>query len=134
MNKLTTAAVAVLLAAAAGGCTSTSPQPPAQGPGMHGHGHGMMGPGAGNFDMHMRQMQEMHTRMMAAKTPEERQALRAEHHKAMRGGMAAMHEHMGAMQQGGQCTPEMMERHRNMMHMMMQMMEETPADPAAGKK
>jgi predicted lipoprotein len=130
MNKLSEVAIATLLAAALGGCTPTPEKPPMQATGMP--GHAMMGPGGGNFDMHMRQMQEMHTRMMAAKTPEERQALRAEHHKAMRGGMAAMHEHMGAM--GSQCTPEMMERHRNMMHMMMQMMEETPVEAGAGKK
>lgn len=130
MNKLSKAAIAALLAAALGGCTSTPARHDMPAAGMP--GHAMMGPGAGNIDMHMRQMQEMHTRMMAAKTPEERQALRAEHQKAMRGGMAAMHEHMGAM--GGQCTPEMMERHRNMMHMMMQMMEETPADAAHHKK
>jgi hypothetical protein len=35
-------------------------------------------------------MQEMHEKMMAARTPAERQALMADHMKAMQDGMAMM--------------------------------------------
>ena len=45
---------------------------------------------------HMKAMQEMHDKMMAAKTPEERNALMAEHMKTMQEGMAAM-KSMGGM-------------------------------------
>ena len=38
----------------------------------------------------MKAMQEMHQKMMNAKTPAERQALMADHMKAMQGGMAMM--------------------------------------------
>lgn len=132
MSKLSKGAIAALLAATLGGCTSA----PAHGT-MHAanmQGPAMMGPGGPGMETHMRQMQEMHSRMMAATTPEQRQALRAEHQRAMHGGMAAMQEQMGAMQRSGQCSPEMMQRQRNMMQMMMQMMEETPADGKAPKK
>ena len=43
----------------------------------------------------MKMMQEMHQKMMAAKTPQERQALMAEHMKAMQDGLSMMCE-MGA--------------------------------------
>ena len=43
----------------------------------------------------MKAMQEMHQKMMGAKTPAERQALMAEHMKAMQGGMAMMKEMHG---------------------------------------
>lgn len=68
---------ALSAAALLGGCAG-------HGHGMHGHGmHGMQGggPGAG---CPMRA--EMQQKMAAAKTPEERQALMAEHQKSM--GMA----------------------------------------------
>src|SRR5690349_12817289 len=42
------------------------------------------------MDMQMKSMQEMHEKMMAAKTPEERQSLMTEHMKSMQGGMAMM--------------------------------------------
>ena len=45
---------------------------------------------------HMKAMQEMHDKMMAAKTSEERNALMAEHMKTMQEGMAAM-KSMGGM-------------------------------------
>jgi len=61
----------------------------------------------------MHQMQAMHEKMMAAKTPAERQALMTEH-------MAAMQQGMSAMQQmhGSSSMPMRMD----MMTMMMQMM------------
>ncbi|MGL6108818.1 MAG: hypothetical protein ACRC2B_01835 [Rubrivivax sp.] len=43
----------------------------------------------------MKAMQEMHQKMMNAKTPAERQALMADHMKAMQGGMAMMKEMHG---------------------------------------
>ena len=49
----------------------------------------------------MKAMQEMHAKMMAAKTPEERNALMADHMKAMRGGMAMMEGMSGMGSMGG---------------------------------
>lgn len=87
----------------------------------------MAGAAPGNMDERMRAMQEMHSKMMAAKTPEERRALMAEHQKVMREGMAAMHDSMGMMQRSGQCkNPAAMQQHQQMMQMMMQMMAESP--------
>lgn len=42
------------------------------------------------MDSQMKKMNEMHEKMMAAKTPDERKALMAEHRKAMQEGMAMM--------------------------------------------
>ncbi|HEX5785247.1 MAG TPA: hypothetical protein VFY35_11000, partial [Burkholderiaceae bacterium] len=58
------------------------------------------------MDQHMKSMQAMHDKMMAAKTTEERQALMAEHMKLMQEGMSMMKNMgdkgaMGGMQ-GGQ--------------------------------
>ena len=54
----------------------------------------------GPMDTHMKVMQEMHDKMMAAKTPEERNALMAEHMKAMQEGMGMM-KGMGAVGANG---------------------------------
>ena len=99
---------------------------------------------------HMKAMQEMHDKMMAAKTPEERNALMAEHMKTMQEGMAAMKsmggkEGMGGMGgMGGMAHPKgmpasmnqrqtMMEHRMDMMQTMMEMMADrlpqTPAKP-----
>lgn len=51
-------------------------------------------------DPRMKAMQEMHQKMRAATTPAERQALMAEHLKALQGGMAMMKE-MHAKHAGG---------------------------------
>lgn len=79
---------------------------------------------AGPMDTRMKSMKEMHEKMMAASTPAERQALMAEHMKAMQDTMAMM-GHMKkpsgqvhAMPMG----PEMMGKRMDMMEMMMQMM------------
>jgi hypothetical protein len=48
---------------------------------MRGHGHGMQGGGMGADACPMRA--DMQQKMAAAKTPEERQALMAEHRKTM---------------------------------------------------
>lgn len=89
---------------------------------------------------HMKAMQEMHDRMMAAKTPEERSALMADHMKTMQEGMAMMKR--GGM--GGMAGPKspptdmtqrqtMMEQRMDMMQTMMEMMvdrlPQTPAKP-----
>jgi uncharacterized protein YceK len=80
---------------------------------------------AAKADMQMKMMQDMHQKMMAAKTPEERQALMAEHMKAMQGGMSMMCE-MGSGggmgMQGGAGSNDMMKRCMDMKDMTMQMM------------
>lgn len=69
----------------------------------------------------MQQMQAMHGKMMAAKTPAERQALMAEHMKVMQQGMQMMQQ-MGAQSGKGSMSSQMMQMRVNMMTMMMQMM------------
>jgi hypothetical protein len=93
-------------------------------------------PAPAQIDMQMRSMQEMHDKMMAAKTPEERQALMAEHMKSMQGGMAMMSQLKAADAKGGgrSRSLEMMGRRMDMMEMMMQMMmEREAARTPAGK-
>jgi len=92
----------------------------------------------------MKAMQEMHQKMMAAKTPAERQALMADHMKAMQGGMAmmkGMHSGMQGMAGMGDAKGmsadmakrhQMMTDHMAMMQMMMDMMaDRMPAAPAS---
>ena len=100
------------------------------------------------MDPRMKTMQEMHQKMMDAKTPADRQALMADHMKAMQGGMAMMKGMsgaggmgaMGAMGSSGGASPmtgmgdgkgmpadmakrqQMMADHMAMMQMMMAMM------------
>ncbi len=91
----------------------------------------------------MKAMQEMHQKIMGAKTPAERQALMADHMKAMQGGMAMMNGMQGNMQGmagmgDGKGMPadmakrqQMMTEHMAMMQMMMDMMaDRMPAAPA----
>lgn len=88
------------------------------------------------MDMRMKSMQEMHEKMMAAKTPEERQALMSEHMKSMRGGMAMTGQMKTPDAKGGgkSMSPEMMGKRMDMMEMMMQMMMDREAARApAGK-
>ena len=86
----------------------------------------------------MKAMQEMHDKVMAAKTPEERSALMAEHMKTMQGGMSMM-KGMDGMK-GAKSPPTnmterqtMMEQRMDMMQTMMEMMvdrlPQTPAKP-----
>ena len=109
------------------------------------------------MDPRMKAMQEMHQKMMNAKTPAERQALMADHMKAMQGGMAMMQEMhgmhgmgaaggkapmpgmggMGGMADGKGMPADMAARHQMMSdHMaMMQMMMDMMMDrmpPASG--
>ncbi len=86
----------------------------------------------------MKAMQEMHDKMMGARTPEERSALMAEHMKTMQEGMGMM-KGMGGMA-GAKSPPAdmpqrqaMMEQRMDMMQTMMEMMvdrlPQTPAKP-----
>jgi len=85
------------------------------------------------MDQHMKAMQAMHEKMSAAKTPEARQALMAEHMKLMQdgmvmmkgmGGMSGMGGMQGGKNMGGNMTErqQMMEKRMEMMESMMQMM------------
>ena len=99
--------------------------------------------GMAKMGEHMKAMQAMHEKMLAAKTPEERQALMEEHMKLMQDGMGMMQQ-MGAGMQGmggmqaGKSMPvnmaerqQMMEKRMQMMESMMQMMlDRLPATPA----
>ena len=85
----------------------------------------------------MKAMQEMHQKMAKA-APAERQALMADHMKAMQGGMAMMKE-MHGMHAGNGMPADMATRHQMMAdHMaMMQMMMDMMADrvpPAAASQ
>jgi hypothetical protein len=91
-------------------------------------------PTPSQMNVQMKAMEEMHAKILAAKTPEERQALMADHMKVMRDGMAMMGqmregkpgssmgsmgmEAMGAMHG----HHEMMSKRMDMMEHMMQMM------------
>jgi HPt (histidine-containing phosphotransfer) domain-containing protein len=87
--------VATFVAACAiPGTTSTAPTPPAM---AHEGAHMPMA----GMESRMKAMQEMHQKMMNAKTPEERQALMADHMKAMQDGMAMMKEMHGMHGAGG---------------------------------
>lgn len=68
-------------------------------------------PSPAQVDEQMKAMRAMHDKMMSAKTPDERQALMAEHMKAMRDGMSMMCE-----------MAEMKKRCMGMKDMTMQMM------------
>jgi hypothetical protein len=85
----------------------------------------------GHMDAMMKSMQEMHDKLQAAKTPEERAALMNEHMKLMHDGMAMMGRMRGGkggMGMGGMpISPEAMGRRMDMMEMMMQMMVDREA-------
>ena len=92
-------------------------------------------------------MRAMHEKMAAAKTPQERHALMAEHMKTMQDGMRMMESMHGQMASGNppagmagmQHDPLMMEKRMDMMESMMQMMMDrmstppasTPSEPSA---
>ena len=87
------------------------------------------------MDTQVKVMREMHDKMMAAKTPEERNALMSEHMRAMQGGMTMMNG-MSPNAAGGTkgdmaAHHQMMEKRMEMMQSMMQMMmDRLPAAPA----
>jgi hypothetical protein len=94
------------------------------------------------MDEHMKGMRGMHDRMMRAKTPDERNALMAEHMKLMQDGMAMMGGMggMSGMQGSGPgstagdpaARQQMLEKRMEMMQSMMQMMMDR-MPPAATK-
>lgn len=108
---------------------------------MHKDGTGGTGSGMAQMDDHMKAMQEMHEKMMRARTPEEKSALMAEHMKLMQDGMAMMGG-MGGMGGGGGMMGkgamsadmgmhgQMMEKRMAMMQSMMQMMMDRMPQPA----
>lgn len=110
---------------------------PVQKPTPEAMGGGKMGA----MDQHMKAMQAMHDKMAAAKTPEERQALMAEHMKLMQDGMSMMKQ-MGGMSSmtgmssdktkkaGMPSRQQMMEKRMDMMESMMQMMMDRMPAPA----
>ena len=78
------------------------------------------------MDSKMKAMDEMHQKMMAAKTPEERKALMAEHMKTMQEGMKTMGMMGGAgmaPMQGKKPMAGNMDQHHQMMEKRMAMME-----------
>jgi hypothetical protein len=80
-----------------------------------------------DMDKQMQSMQAMHDKMMAAKTPEERQVLMEEHMKMMQEGMSMMNKMSGqgvmSGKQGGQGMGGDMARRQQMMEKRMEMME-----------
>ncbi|MDO8733521.1 MAG: hypothetical protein Q7L55_13285 [Actinomycetota bacterium] len=85
------------------------------------------------MDAQMKTMQGMHDKMMAAKTPEERNKLMAEHMKAMQDGMAMMDGMKGMQGMTGNMGAhhQMMVKRMEMMQTMMKMMmDRMPATPA----
>ena len=132
--------LALSVAALATACASPGDidAPPAS-PGMGTAGAALSMPAT---EPRMMAMQDMQQKMTKAKTPAERQALMADHMKAMQGGMAMMKEMQGmggmaSMGGGKGMPPEMARRHQmmtahmatmqTMMDMMMQRMPATPA-------
>jgi len=95
------------------------------------------------YDQQMKMMQEMHQKMAAAKTPEERAALMKAHMKTMHDGMGMMGQMNGGMMgdkgmegsKGGMpMDPAMMKRRMDMMEMMMQMMMDREGMKAPASK
>ena len=93
------------------------------------------------MDAQMKKMREMHEKMAAAKTPEERSKLMAEHMKTMQDGMqmmggmggAGMGDMKGMSGMSGDMPAhhQMMDKRMAMMESMMQMMmDRMPAQPA----
>ena len=91
------------------------------------------------MDAQMKKMREMHEKMAAAKGPEERNKLMAEHMKTMQdgmemmGGMGGMGDMKGLPGMSGDMPAHhhMMDKRMAMMESMMQMMmDRMPAQPA----
>ncbi len=91
-----------------------------------------------HLDTQTKSMQAMHEKMMAAKTPEERNAMMAEHMKSMQDGMKMMEgmaspgmKGMSGMSGEMGAHHAMMEKRMAMMQTMMKMMmDRMPAAPA----
>ena len=150
MNAIRTFA-ALSLAALATACASPGATDAAPAAGMSpGMSHGGTPMPMAAMEPRMKAMKDMQQKMMATKTPAERQALMADHMKAMQDGMAMMKEMHGGMRgmqgMGGMAgmdhskgmpagmaqRHQMMTEHMAMMQMMMDMMmQRMPASPAA---
>jgi len=84
------------------------------------------------YDQSMDRMMDMHQKMRAAKTPEERASLMKEHMESMQSGMAMMEQMKGGVSMPGAkkgstksgmpMSHQSMQRRMDMMEMMMQMM------------
>jgi hypothetical protein len=133
MIKLHTS-IALCAALILGACASPTPAP--AGTGEHA-GHGAAAGASAPMEPRMQAMHEMHQKMMNAKTPEERNALMADHMKAMNDGMGmmkGMHEMggMGAMHDAKGGPADMAQHHKSMEHrmeMMEMMMDRLPSAP-----
>jgi hypothetical protein len=119
----------------AGAATAQATSTPA--PGAMPAGGGMMDMMPG-MEQHVKAMQDMRAKMLAAKTPAERQALMAEQMKLMQQGMGMMQgmQDMGAGMGSGTgadmgARMQMMEKRMDMMQSMMQGMMDRLAPPAA---
>src|SRR4030095_15830151 len=75
-------------------------------------------PAATQMDKQMKAMREMHEKMLTAKTPEERQALMADHMKAMQDGMSMMGQMGGMAGKPGTSTGDGMSQHEMMVKRM----------------
>lgn len=91
-------------------------------------------PSSMQMDAMMNSMKDMHDKMMAAKTPEERQALMDEHMKTMKDGMDMMGQMKGGQpsmgmrgKEGMPCQDDMMSKRMDMMEMMTKMMMDREA-------
>lgn len=150
---MTTLRVAALAVMVAGFAASISAQAASEHDGHHPEGTATA-PAAqpaspekdamGKMERHVQAMQAMHEKMMAAKTPEQRQALMGEHMKLMQEGMSMMKGMPGGMMSGKGGTGsargksgsmedrhQMMERRMEMMESMMQMMmDRMPTEPS----
>ena len=92
-------------------------------------------PDTARMNSQMMAMQAMHDKMMAAKTPAERDALTAEHMKVMQDSMTMMngmsHGGMRGMNSDMAARHQTMEARMEMMQATMQMMmDRLPAEPA----
>ena len=82
------------------------------------------------MDEQMKAMQEIHQKMINAKTPEERSAIMAENMKAMQSGMMGMPMKDGMpMMEGMHMQHQMMQKRMEMMTNMMQMMMDQTSNP-----
>jgi hypothetical protein len=136
MNSLHKISLATALVATLGACAQTPSTPM---PGMASP-PAAMAERMSKMDAQMKAMSEMHDKMARARTPEERNALMADHMKlmqdgmAMRGGMGpgGMRGMSGMGEMSGDMAghQQMMEKRMEMMQSMMQMMmDRMPAAP-----
>ena len=138
---MTTSRILVALSVVALATACASPAGMNASPAMPGMGHEGASMPMAAMEPRMKAMTDMQLKMMNAKTPAERQALMADHMKAMQDGMAMMkemHGGMGAMGDGKGMPAEMAKRHQmmtdhmSMMQTMMDMMSQRMAAmPAA---